>query len=70
MSTYILVTIIIASVWLFGAVLAIILMVLANVLVLDRDPKCEPYTRKEFVIGFFASWFTVKFVSETLLENL
>lgn len=64
------IVIILTAIWLFGAILATILMILANVLVLDKDPLHESYTSKEFSLGFFGSWLTVKLVSETLLENL
>lgn len=61
---------VITAIWLFGAILAVAIMLLINLTILGRSSEYDCYTRKEFMFGFVASWATVFVVSKMLTENL
>jgi hypothetical protein len=56
-------------VWLLGAWVSVFLMFIANILILNKDPLHEPYVRKDFILGFCASWVSVGFVYQTFSDH-
>ena len=56
--------------WLIGGIVAIILMWYCNVHILCHYALPNSYTKKEFVLGFFASWVTVCMVRHVITDNL
>lgn len=57
------------AIWLFGAILAIAIMLLINLTILGRSSIFDCYTRKEFILGFIASWATVYVVSKMFIDD-
>jgi hypothetical protein len=62
--------IILTAIWLFGAVLAVAIMLVINLTILSKDPKYDCYSGKEMLFGFVASWATVVIVSQMIIDDL
>lgn len=63
------IVLVLTAIWLFGAILAIVIMTVINIVVFGRNPQYDPYSTKEFIFGFIASWATVFVVSKMLTDD-
>lgn len=63
------IVIVLTATWIFGAILAVVIMAVINVIVFGRNPQYAPYSIKEFVFGFIGSWATVIVVSKMLTDD-
>lgn len=63
------IVLVLTAIWLFGAILAMVIMTVINIVVFGRNPQYAPYSIKEFIFGFVASWATVFVVSKMLTDD-